>query len=552
MQRCPLATEQSEADVLIIGAGPSGAVTAKRLAEAGLEIVCLEQGDWPDYTRALAGQPEFEITANKYWNWDPNVRAAPSDYPVDDADSDVTALMYNGVGGGTVIYAAHWERFLPSDFRVRSVDGIADDWPLDYFELEQHYQAVEREFAVSGLEGNPALPPGMGPPLPPVPLNKIGRLGARALNELGWHWWPASNAIATVKYGALHPCQQRTSCLWGCPTEAKASVDRTHWKPLRSNHYIRLETGARVRRIVLGKSGLATGAEYVDRDGSVRFQPAKVTILCANGLGTPRLLFLSATEGHEHGLANSSGLVGKRLMMHPFGTVIGLFEEDLEGWRGPWGQYLHSLEFYETDESRGFVRGAKWGLMPTGAPLSMMLPGLWGDRDVWGERFHEALRSRLGRSAMWGVICEDLPEESNRVVLAEDRCDSDGISGVKVFYKNSENSHRMMAFHLEHARLALEQMGAYETVTTANIRVSGWHLLGTARMGEKPDESVVDPYGRTHDIPNLYIFDGSVFPTSSGVNPTATIAALAHRFSEHLVSQARDQRIPELARRVAL
>ncbi|GIW56465.1 MAG: hypothetical protein KatS3mg082_2869 [Nitrospiraceae bacterium] len=267
----------------------------------------------------------------------------------------------------------------------------------------------------------------------------------------------------------------------------------------------------------------------------------------------PRLLFLSATQGHEEGLANSSGLVGKRLMMHPFGTVIGLFEDDLESWRGPWGQHLHCLEFYETDVSRGFVRGAKWGLMPTGAPLSMVLPRTLGRSRRVGEisftRYFAVASVTLqcGESSV-----EDLPEEANRVELARDRCDSDGLPGVKIFYRSSENSQRMMDFHLEHARIALEQMGAYETVTTANIRVSGWHLLGTTKMGDDPATSVVNAQGRTHDIPNLYIFDGSVFPTSSGMNPTATIAALAHRLSEQLLEHARDQRVPEPSRSVAL
>ena len=118
-------------DVLIIGAGASGAVAAKRLVEEGFDVVCLEQGDWPDYTLARAAQPDYELTGARDWNWDPNLRAAPADYPVDDSDSDITALMWNGVGGGTVVYAAHWQRNMPSDFRVRTLDGVADDWPLD-------------------------------------------------------------------------------------------------------------------------------------------------------------------------------------------------------------------------------------------------------------------------------------------------------------------------------------------------------------------------------------------------------------------------------------
>jgi len=138
-------------DVLIVGAGPTGAVTAKRLAEAGMSVVCLEQGDWPDYERARSAHPDYELTSGVHWAWDPNVRAAPGDYPVDDSESDITALMWNGVGGGSVVYAAHWQRNLPSDFRVRSLDGVGDDWPLSYEELEPFYVRVEKDWGVCGL-----------------------------------------------------------------------------------------------------------------------------------------------------------------------------------------------------------------------------------------------------------------------------------------------------------------------------------------------------------------------------------------------------------------
>jgi choline dehydrogenase-like flavoprotein len=540
----PMSNERFSADALVIGAGPTGAVAAKRLAEAGMQVVVLEQGDWPDYSKARADHADFELTAGRDWSANPNRRQAPADYPISDTDSDIAAVLYNAVGGSTVLYAAHWQRNMPSDFRVRTLDGVGDDWPLSYEELEPYYEQVEDDFGVAGLAGDPAFPPGKGPPLPPPPLGPMGRRVAQAHNELGWHWWPAPNAIATRPYKSLNACTQRATCMWGCVEGAKGSVDRTHW-PQNIALGVRLITGARVKRLEVNGRGLVTGALYVDRDGREHFQKADVTILGANGIGTPRLLLLSATTAFTNGLANSTGLVGKRLMMHPFGTVVGLFEEDLGSTHGVWGQHLHSLEFYETDASRGFVRGAKWGLQPTGGPVSMTRAYPWGEENaIWGEAFHAGIRKRLGHSAMWGIIAEDLPDENNRVVLDPELKDGDGIPAPKIIYRMSENSFRLLDFHLKRAKESLEAAGAYETVIAPLIRETGWHLLGTCKMGSEPATSVVDAWGRTHDIPNLFIFDGSIWPTSSGMNPTATIAAMSLRCADHLVVQRARQKVP--------
>jgi choline dehydrogenase-like flavoprotein len=508
-----------------------------------MKVVVLEQGDWPDYSKARADHADYELTAGRSWSGNPNRRQAAADYPISDEDSDISAVLYNAVGGSSVLFAAHWQRNMPSDFRVRTLDGVADDWPLTYEELQPYYEQVEEDFGISGLAGDTAFPPGKGPPLPPAPLGPMGRRVAKAHNELGWHWWPAPNAIATRPYRTLRECTQRATCMWGCVQGAKGSVDRTHW-PLNVSLGVQLVTGARVRRLEVNGRGLVTGAVYVDRSGVEHFQKADVTILAASGIGTPRLLLLSANSQFPCGLANSSGLVGRRLMMHPFGVVVGLFDEDLESTHGVWGQHLHCLEFYETDASRGFVRGAKWGLQPTGGPVSMTRGYPWGDNAIWGASFHEGIRKRLGRSAMWGIIAEDLPDDENRVMLDPTLTDSDGIPAPKIVYRMSENSRRLLAFHLAKAKESLEAAGAYETVIAPLIRETGWHLLGTTKMGNDPATSVVDAWGRAHGVPNLFIFDGSIWPTSSGMNPTATIAAMSLRCSERLVRERSNQETP--------
>lgn len=531
------------ADVLIIGAGASGAVVAKRLAEAGFQVVCLEQGDWLDKADYPGTRPDWELRARKEWATSPNVRGLPADYPVDDSDSPVAPLMYNAVGGSTIIFAGAWPRALPSDFRVRSLDGIADDWPISYFDLLPYFYKTDRDFGVSALPGNPGYPPDTeDAPMPPLPIGAAGLKVARAHARLGWHWWPEMNSINSIPYDGRRPCVQRSTCQSGCNEGAKASTDATHW-PKAIALGARLVTGARVSRIETNDAGLATGATWLDRDGNEHFEPAKVVVLAANAIGTPRLLLLSASSRFPDGLANSSGLVGKRLMMHPFANVAGLFEEPLMSWQGQFGDLIESLEFYETDEKRGFVRGARWGMAPTGGPINAALPSRAGEQ-AWGPDHHLHFRTHFGHGANWGLFGEDLPTESNTVVLSKSLKDSSGIAAPEIHYHMSDNTRRMLDFHIERAKESLLEAGAFKIEVDRLMRYSGWHLLGTARMGDDRETSVVDRWNRAHDVPNLYVVDGSVFVTSTGVNPTSTIVAIALRAAEHMVETRFEQQVP--------
>ena len=523
-------------DAVIVGAGLAGGLTAAALARAGWLVVCLEQGDWADYGNARADHPDFEVTADRYWARDPNVRKRPADYPVDDTDSDISPLMWNGVGGGTVLYSAKWHRMTPSDFRVRSLDGVADDWPISYEQLEPWYVEAERQLGVSGLAGDPAYPAGQGPPNPPVPIRKSGRLMAETLNDLGWHWWPGGNAISTTTYRHQKPCRQHGTCMQGCPEGAKASTDITHWGDAIADG-ADLRTNSRATRVVMN-GDRARGVEYVDPYGDLRLVEAGHVILCANGVGTPRLLLLSATTAHPDGPGNSSGLLGTRLMMHPFAAVAGLFEEDLGTESGSWGQQIQSMQFYETDTDRGFVRGAKWGLQPTGGPLGLTRSYPWGlsSKPMWYESFHDTLASRLGHAPMWSIVAEDLPLATNKVTLADGLTDAGGLPAPKIHYRADANSRAMLDWHTTRATESFEAAGATETVVGPFVRASGWHLMGTARMGDDPATSVTDEWGRLHDVENIHIFDSSTWVTCGGVNPAATQAALALRCADHLVT----------------
>jgi choline dehydrogenase-like flavoprotein len=378
---------------------------------------------------------------------------------------------------------------------------------------------------VAGLAGDPAYPP-KEVPLPPVPLGKLGETLARGFNRLGWHWWPSDSAIATRDYEGRAACINLGPCIMGCAQGAKASADVTYW-PLAARCGVELRTRCRVREITVGDDGMADGVIYYDAEGVERKQAAEVVVLACNGIGTPRLLLNSRSKHFPDGLANRSGLVGKNLMFHPYAMVTGVFEEPLEGYKGPMGCCFMSHEFYETDLSRGFVRGCSLEILRGMPPVATALWGFSGGRIPWGADHHRAYGDLFDRTAGMVIICEDLPETHNCVTLDSELVDSDGIPAPKVSYRLSENSIGMLEHGVARGREVLEAAGAKETVAETPLSFAGWHLMGTARMGTDPGNSVVNEWGRCHDVRNLFIVDGSIFVTAAAVNPTHTIQALA-------------------------
>ncbi|MEM1430543.1 MAG: GMC family oxidoreductase [Pseudomonadota bacterium] len=528
----------SDSDVLIVGAGASGAAAAWRLATAGFSVTCLDQGGWTDYEAMPHTRPDWELARQTTHSPAPNIRKHAWDYPVEDTEAAIKPLMVNAVGGSTLAWGAHFPRFRPSDFRVRSLDGVAQDWPFDYWDLEPYYDLNDRIMGVSGIAGDPGNPPRAARPMPPLAAGAGAARVAAAFDRLGWHWWPAEAAIASTPYdGDRAACNHCGPCDLGCPRRARASTDVTYW-PKAIAAGARIVTEARVFEIETDGAGRATGAAYYDAAGIARRHRAPVVMLAANGVGTARLMLLSQSARHPAGLGNAHDLVGRHLMHHPTGMATGVFAEPLEGFKGPFAVSILCQHFYETDPARAFVRGFQMQLIRSDAPLGTAV-GVYLPRLPWGAAHHRRFLDVFGRTASLTVTTEDLPNPDNRVVLDAELTDTHGIPAPKMIYRLDDNTKSMIAYGLERAREALTEAGAVDVLTQDLVEYAGFHLLGTARMGHDRETSVIDGWNRVHDCPNLFVIDGSAFVTAAALNPTPTIQAIALRAADGLIRNRR-------------
>ena len=259
-------------------------------------------------------------------------------------------------------------------------------------------------------------------------------------------------------YEGRAQCINLGHCTPGCAQGAKASTDITYW-PLAIRAGVELRTRCRVREITTNEHGMAAGAIYYDADGNEHFQPAEVVIVACNGVGTPRLLLNSASARFPNGLANSSGLVGRNLMLHPWPMISGYVEDTLDGGRAPITS-MWSKQFYETDPSRGFVRGYTLQFNRGMGPANQAITSAAAGQLPWGRDHHRVFREMFEHRVGIGVACEDLPEEHNRVTLDPVLKDSNGIPAPRIDYTISENTHRMMEHGIARAEEILTEAGA--------------------------------------------------------------------------------------------
>jgi choline dehydrogenase-like flavoprotein len=538
--------EHDAVDFVIVGSGAAGGVLANELATAGFNVVVLEQGPWqqaPQFTHDELAIEREQAMLNRAFEPYQGFRTSDSTAA---AQNRGRGLLYRrAVGGSSVHFAANYWRFRPIDFEECSVHGsIAGtgfaDWPISYDELEPYYTKVEWEIGVSGAPG-PFDPPRSKPfPMPPLPNKSGGVLLERGARALGLHAQPAPMAILSQPRDGRSACMACGHCtFYGCEFGAKSSSLVTVIPKAVATGRCELRTESTAARVETNDKGRVTGVVYFDRDGKERRQSAKAVVLAANGAETARLLLMSASPRFPHGLANSSGNVGRYIMFNGAAYTSGRFEHPLNEYKGAVASRI-VLDFYDTDPKRGFYGGGGIDArFPLGA-IGFALDALPPDVPTWGSEYKHALRDYYTHSVRFMSHLTSLPVATNAVTLDPDHRDPFGRPGFLLTYQDHPDDMKTKQWFRDRTEEMMHAAGATAVWNQPVLQIDGGvHLLGTARMGNDPRDSVVDRYHRAHDVPNLFICDGSSFVTSGRGQPTMTIQALAYRAADHIARFAR-------------
>ncbi|MEN9676297.1 MAG: hypothetical protein RIS76_2193 [Verrucomicrobiota bacterium] len=513
----PFRLPPQSCDVVVVGSGPTGALVAARMAAQGLSVVVLEAGQRFGRSNPLANT---EANAGKIL-WSEPRNHVGHDFVIPKAGM--------GVGGGTLPWLGVMPRFHPADFRTHSTEGVGADWPLGYDDLRPHFENVEREFGLAG-ECGPFAPEPYPLPMPPHRMNWHAQVLARGARKLGAHPFAPPIAINSQEHEGRPACIYCGWCASGCPTEAKATSANTYLAKAERLG-ARVISDAFVHRVNHDPaSGRATGVEYLDSLRREHRVEARVIVLTAHAVETPRLLLMSAGKACPDGLGNSSGMVGRNFMSHPTWQVFGTFDEPVNAYKGLQMGHVMVQDYYRPDARNDYARGF--------ILLSyMMTPVTFGN--LSGLMFGQELKDFLheyAHTAAWWAHAEGLPDVRNTVALDPELRDGRGLPVAQVNYQWGDNDIRLAAAARDKAAEMMAAAGARSVRIGLNY---GAHAMGSCRMGDDPRTSVVNEFCQSHDVKNLFICDTSVFVTGSGVNPTLTAMAIADRAAMHLVEAAR-------------
>jgi choline dehydrogenase-like flavoprotein len=539
-------------DFIVIGSGAAGGVIARELSAAGLRVVVLEQGPFRrsrDFTHDELGiQFNNELCggiADHPVSWRKTAREEARFDPLEAP----RFWCARGVGGSSVHFTANFWRFHEIDFIERSKLGaIAGtgfaDWPITYAELEPYYSKVDWEIGVSGAPG-PFDPPRSRPyPMPPLPVKSSGVLFEQGARKIGLHPQPAPMAILSRPHNGRAACQHCGYCIgYGCEFGAKSSTLVAMVPQALGTGRCEIRAESTVVEITTNPAGRVTGARYLDRQGGEQHQAAKAVVLCGNGAETPRLLLMSTSSRFPQGLANSSGHVGHYLMFNMGPVITGSFEHPLNEYKSVQvTRIVH--DFYDTDPQRGFYGGGGLDGRHYPGPLFYALFNRPPRLPTWGAAWKKRIHEEFTRTMDINGHTTSLPLATNTITLDPKLKDKWGRPAIRVTYKDHPDDIKTSQFLMARGREILEAAGA-RRIYGGDVGDSegSAHWLGTCRMGNDPRESVVNKYHRAHDVPNLFICDGSSFVTSGRGQPTMTIQALAFRAAELIAGMARRREI---------
>ena len=511
--------DSEEVDFAIVGTGAGGGTLACKLAEAGFSVVAFDAGPfWRPLEDFVSDERD---QGGLYWT---DERITGGADPVELGSNN----SGRGVGGSTVHYTMIALRWRLEWFKCKSTLGYGRDWPISFDELEGYYEEAEEALKISGPLRYPWGKRRKRYPYRAHPVNAAGLVLARGCEAIGVKWSPLPLATLSAPRGMAHPCVYRGFCAYGCSTNAKQSVLVTFIPRA-------LKAGAEVRdlsmvgKIEMDKNGRATGVHY-HRNGSWSFQKARNVVAAGYAIETPRLLLNSKCSHFPDGLANENGLVGTHVMIHSGPGVWGVMDEEVRCYKAPPCMAVTEHWNYNDDDKKDFCGGYAFmsqGPLPVGWSEALAI-----QRGLWGMALRNEM-TRYNHIAGLRIVGETEPQRHNRIEVADEK-DQYGLPIPRMTFSYSENDRRLIEHSKGSMRAVLEGAGAkelWEDVDTS-------HLMGGCRMGDDPDDSVVNRDGRSWSIPNLWVCDGSLFPTSGGVNPSLTIQALACRMGDRIADMA--------------
>jgi choline dehydrogenase-like flavoprotein len=530
------------ADVCVIGAGPAGALLSHSLAKRGHDVVILEAGPRFDKESRvdrmkLQIHPDREV--NEIWDMggERDEYTNSSERPL-----PLNKRRVKGVGGTSLHWGSVTPRFRPRDFEMQTRHGVGKDWPISYEDLRPYYAEAEQEIGVAGPDDAPHQPPREEEyPMDPLPRSYSDKLFAKAGESLGIDVQQEPMAINDGTY-ERNQCQGYGTCEHVCPSGAKYSADIHVDKAEEQGATVLTEVP--VQRLEHGPDGeTVTAAVYETPDGETHRQTADTFVAAAGAYETPRLFLLSASDQYPNGLANSSGTVGKYVMDHGGGFVIGLLPDE-ETHVSEYGPVVSGgvFQFYESESPTGGIN-----IMLVNVPEPSVAEVAIGS-DKIGDALLDQVDLQYGNTLGMSIVTEMLPREDNTITLDGSTTDDRGNPVPDVDISDGQYVKDATEKAVSESTALIEELGGNVVLSQGTHTPDadyiedtkgGYHPMGGTRMGEDPSESVVDPTLKTHDLDNLYISGGGVFVTGGGSNPTLTIMALSLKAADHIHEELR-------------